>query len=220
MVARDICAAASSCRDFQAAAPGALRLLGEATNHELPTGVDWDQLVQQPTKVALPKLKEAARCCSLKARGTKAELIVRLLKRFGLCEPSHLSARLLWALWFEQHDVHLKSTPLWRMVQSMAAWKVVPAQQALRCRSSDEARATLSQAYPDMQALQAAHDAQSTHQHSQTMPGHRNRCFCGNKASSICSSRSCGRCCRNRACAGRLQRQRRKRSLAAWHRSY
>ncbi|KAF6250462.1 hypothetical protein COO60DRAFT_1465397 [Scenedesmus sp. NREL 46B-D3] len=64
----------------------------------------WDMLVSSPTSLLQAELKHAARALGLPVSGTKPQLIVRLLRAFGLTQPSAVPARLCMALHKEPNE--------------------------------------------------------------------------------------------------------------------
>ena len=67
---------------------------------------DWEKVLQEPSSLKLPDLKQAARTLNIKVSGTKAELILRILQEFQLTKPSIIPAMLKYRIIQEKYCSH------------------------------------------------------------------------------------------------------------------
>lgn len=93
VVAQEICAAASSCRDLWTAGNIALRVLAEPFQKLLPPGLD--NAVRHPTELKLPQLRSIAKGLGCTVCGTKAVVIMRILNHCGVHNPTTVPPALL-----------------------------------------------------------------------------------------------------------------------------
>jgi hypothetical protein len=67
---------------------------------------NWEKVLQEPSSLRLPDLKQAARTLDIKVSGTKAELILRILQEFQLTKPSIIPAMLKYRIIQEKYCSH------------------------------------------------------------------------------------------------------------------
>ncbi len=94
LAARDVCRAATACRDLRAAAADALHgLLPPPPAGEAGAGIA--QAVSDPGRMAKAGLKAVCAELELPVSGNKPELIVRILDALGLDRPSRARAHMV-----------------------------------------------------------------------------------------------------------------------------
>lgn len=180
VVAREICAAAQTCRDLWTAGQLALETLAEPLNIFLPR--DLKAAVQHPTSLKLPQLKHIAKSLGCSTTGTKAVVIMRILKHCGLTSNSNVPPALLLTAATEKRSLATLYLPYQILAQAYntglyldKAETVFYARKILANRFGTHRNLIL---------LQSKHEIYSL----------TSTCACGNIPSPLCGH--CKRCCK------------------------
>ena len=102
LVVRSIANIGLVCWDFHQCIRRALEFVGERSELEsLPVSL-CDRVVSDPTSLKLTELKEIARNVGAPVSGTKAEVIINVLRKFGLDRPCRMPSKCLRAVYLER----------------------------------------------------------------------------------------------------------------------
>ena len=168
-VANDLANLSLASRDFHRAAyEHGLPTLSAAIDgaNSPPDGAlteaEWDVLVRDPCacrRFRLDRLKAACKVMKCNISGTKPELVLRLLDKFGLSGPCRAPARLLYAMEVERNTEHsrLNGTPFYRTMLAFAQVSTV-AKELMRSSSSvAELRNALTKRFKTAEILNKAY---------------------------------------------------------------
>lgn len=123
IVVQDILNAGMACWDMNKAARVGLERVGELCLPDDTNEYDWgalDRAVSRPTTLKLTELKQIARDMDAPVSGTKAELVLRILKKFGIDRPHNVPSKCLMAVRKERVLPHHAASALWWNVQRLA----------------------------------------------------------------------------------------------------
>lgn len=192
VICQDIMNARMACWQLNRAATHALTYL----NSLLPlpaadsVNISWDAVIQNPMSLTVHELKQAARKLGLPVGGTKAELIIRNLKAFGLQQPTAWPASLCMALHKEPSDQLDVQTMA--LVKDLARAGHPVADRALRQTNVVVVRQELNKLVHSYDELIALHRSCIINRTKQL-----SCIYCGTQAAARqCQKRMCATCCK------------------------
>lgn len=179
VVAREICAAAMTCKDLWTAGQLTLEALAEPLQKFLPS--ELKAAVQHPTSLKLPQLKFVAKSLGCSMTGTKAVVIMRILNHCGVTSNSNIPPALLLTAATEKRSLAFDH------IFQILARAYNAGLYIDRAETLFNARKLLASRFGSLSTLTPLQSKQETYSSTST-------CACGNIPSPVCGH--CKRCCK------------------------
>lgn len=204
IVVRDILNAGMACWDMYKVTHEALAWVGERCCDDLDNAIMWDDVVSKPMTFKLQELRVCARNVGAHVSGTKAEIVVNILGRFGIDKPRCLPAKCLRAVIAEKTNAGLFTSELNTLVQNIKMYRSLPFEYDIFYNWVDKVswrayRDIVAEHYPTIddlrEELRRSKERFLEDAEKRRAERLRHACRCGHTPSPSCTNNSCSKCC-------------------------